>query len=302
LEAPDLLYKAPDGMTGRRIGEMGSWNHQNFKFNLGKNLSRWVVINYASRARDDSIYQFVDTLKRIGGIHGMLIDEPLEYLNESRNSREESVMKTFDNLVVKHKTLELVFVILPGTSRVYNAIKTSGDMKYGIATQAVEEKNVSRLSDQTVSNILLKINTKLGGKNFVLSANAALFKQHLSEFFAKPIMMFGADVTHPAPGDTQVTESLAAVVGSFDRDCSIYGARLFAQKTPKGQAYEMIHDLDKMFISLLQQFFATNKTFPQRIVFFRDGVSEGQFSLVIMHVFFQFFRPNRKNYVSELRL
>ncbi len=141
---------------------------------------------------------------------------------------------------------------------------------------------MSRLNDQTISNILLKVNTKLGGKNFVLSTQSQLFMQHLKEFFEKPIMIFGADVTHPAPGDNQVTESLAALVGSFDRDCSRYGARLYAQKTPKGQAYEMIHDLDKMFISLLQQFFEENKTFPQKIVFFRDGVSEGQFSLVTL--------------------
>ena len=81
-----------------------------------------------------------------------------------------------------------------------------------------------------------------------MSARSGMFSQYLAEFFNKPIMMFGADVTHPAPGDGPVLESLAAVVGSFDRDCAKYGARLYAQRTPKGQAYEMIHDLDKMFI------------------------------------------------------
>lgn len=59
--------------------------------------------------------------------------------------------------------------------------------------------------------------------------------------------------------------------------------RLYAQKSPKGQAYEMIHDLDKMAHSLLQEFFARNNTYPRRIVFFRDGVSEGQFPLVLRH-------------------
>lgn len=88
-------------------------------------------------------------------------------------------------------------------------------------------------------------------------------------------MVFGADVTHPTP-DNKITESIAAVVGSLDKECSFYAARLYAQRTPRGQAYEMIHDLHKMFFDLLHEFFNKNKMFPKKIVFFRDGVSEGQ--------------------------
>jgi hypothetical protein len=34
---------------------------------------------------------------------------------------------------------------------------------------------------------------------------------------------FFKDVTHPSPGGTKVTESIAAVVGSLDSDCAYYG-------------------------------------------------------------------------------
>ena len=53
-----------------------------------------------------------------------------------------------------------------------------------------------------------------------------------------------ADVTHPGPGDTSMTESIAAVVGSLDTDCSYYVARLYAQKTPRGQAYEVLKNIN----------------------------------------------------------
>ena len=106
------------------------------------------------------------------------------------------------------------------------------------------------------------------------------FVRHLQELYKGPMMCFGADVTHPAPGDPNNKESIAAVVGSLDEHCSIYAARLYAQRSPKGQAYEMIHDLDKMVKSLLKEYKDRNNGFPQRIVFFRDGVSEGQFPLV----------------------
>ena len=79
----------------------------------------------------------------------------------------------------------------------------------------------------------------------------------------------------------KVTESIAAVTGSLDRECSFYAARLFAQSTPKGQAYEMIHSLNEMVVSLLHEHHLRNNSYPKRIVFFRDGVSEGQFSTVL---------------------
>lgn len=102
------------------------------------------------------------------------------------------------------------------------------------------------------------------------------------------MMIFGADVTHPSnnnPMDTSInSESIAAVTGSLDKECCYYAARLYAQKSPKGQAYEMIHDLDKIVKDLLVTNFEKNgRKFPQRIVFYRDGVSEGQFSLVLRH-------------------
>lgn len=97
-------------------------------------------------------------------------------------------------------------------------------------------------------------------------------------------MIFGADVTHPAPTQGDIsTESIAAVTASLDRDCCYYAARLFAQRSPNGQAYEMIHDLDKMFNDLILEYHKIHNAFPKRIFFYRDGVSEGQFSLVLRH-------------------
>ena len=66
----------------------------------------------------------------------------------------------------------------------------------------------------------------------------------------------------------------------MDKECNFYAARLYAQSSPKGQAYEMIHDLDKMVKSLLNEHFRKNNAFPKKIVFYRDGVSEGQFPIV----------------------
>lgn len=49
------------------------------------------------------------------------------------------------------------------------------------------------------------------------------FTQNLKIFFNEPIMIFGADVTHPTPGESQ-SESIAAITASLDVDCTYYGS------------------------------------------------------------------------------
>ena len=50
-------------------------------------------------------------------------------------------------------------------------VKRVGDTQLGVATQCVQLKNVNRPSAQTLSNLCLKINVKLGGINSILVPN-----------------------------------------------------------------------------------------------------------------------------------
>ena len=47
-------------------------------------------------------------------------------------------------------------------------VKRVGDTLLGMATQCVQVKNVVKTSPQTLSNLCLKINVKLGGINNIL--------------------------------------------------------------------------------------------------------------------------------------
>lgn len=64
--------------------------------------------------------------------------------------------------------LQLVVVVLPGKTPVYAEVKRVGDTVLGMATQCVQAKNVNKTSPQTLSNLCLKINVKLGGVNSIL--------------------------------------------------------------------------------------------------------------------------------------
>ena len=59
-------------------------------------------------------------------------------------------------------------VVLPGKTPVYAEVKRVGDTVLGMATQCVQAKNVNKTSPQTLSNLCLKINVKLGGVNSIL--------------------------------------------------------------------------------------------------------------------------------------
>ena len=84
----------------------------------------------------------------------------------------------------------------------------------------------------------------------------------------------GADVTHPPAGD-KTKPSIAAVVASMD--ASRYAATVRVQQ----HRQEIIGELSNMVKELLIQFYRSTHFKPTRIIFYRDGISEGQFDKVI---------------------
>uniref|UniRef100_A0A8C3B0U6 Argonaute RISC component 4 n=1 Tax=Cyclopterus lumpus TaxID=8103 RepID=A0A8C3B0U6_CYCLU len=131
----------------------------------------------------------------------------------------------------------------------------------------VQVKNVVKTSPQTLSNLCLKINAKLGGINNVLVPHQR------PSVFQQPVIFLGADVTHPPAGDGK-KPSIAAVVGSMDGHPSRYCA------TVRVQTQEVIQDLTNMVRELLIQFYKSTRFKPTRIIYYRGGVSEGQMKQV----------------------
>uniref|UniRef100_A0A8C5AEE5 Uncharacterized protein n=1 Tax=Gadus morhua TaxID=8049 RepID=A0A8C5AEE5_GADMO len=138
--------------------------------------------------------------------------------------------------------------------------------------ECVQVKNVVKTSPQTLSNLCLKINVKLGGINNILVPHQR------PSVFQQPVIFLGADVTHPPAGDGK-KPSIAAVVGSMDAHPSRYCATVRVQRPRQ----EVIQDLASMVRELLIQFYKSTRYKPTRIIFYRDGVSEGQFRQVLYY-------------------
>uniref|UniRef100_A0A3B3ZS94 Piwi domain-containing protein n=1 Tax=Periophthalmus magnuspinnatus TaxID=409849 RepID=A0A3B3ZS94_9GOBI len=127
-------------------------------------------------------------------------------------------------------------------------VKRVGDTVLGMATQCVQVKNVQKTTPQTLSNLCLKINVKLGGVNNILCG----------------LLICGLVVL------------CSQVVGSMDAHPSRYCATVRVQQ----HRQEIIQDLAAMVRELLIQFYKSTRFKPTRIIFYRDGISEGQFNQV----------------------
>ncbi|KAG8228779.1 hypothetical protein J437_LFUL006657 [Ladona fulva] len=142
-------------------------------------------------------------------------------------------------------------------------------MRYGILTQCIKGETIKKMNPATASNILLKINAKLNGVNHML--------QNRLSCFERPCMIVGADVTHPSPDATSIP-SAAAVAASLDIQAFRY-AMEYRLQSPRA---EIIEDLQNIMKNHLINYYKKNgQAKPEKIIMFRDGVSDGQFALVL---------------------
>lgn len=96
-------------------------------------------------------------------------------------------------------------------------------------------------------------------------------------FKSEQTMVVGIDVTHPAPGDSPLTPSVAGMVASVDHHLGQWPAILRAQKGKQ----EIVKELGFMLCTRLEVWWDKNIAYPRNILIYRDGVSEGQYMELI---------------------
>lgn len=121
-------------------------------------------------------------------------------------------------------------------------------------------------------NFLLKVNGKIGGLNAVIDP----MQLESLPFVMAKTMMIGLDVNHPSESE-RIASSISVAVGSLDPLYSKYTASIRVQKKERD---EIVKDLDNMIMELLEEFFKENNTYPENLIIFRDGISEGQFEMI----------------------
>ncbi|GBB93582.1 hypothetical protein RclHR1_00220016 [Rhizophagus clarus] len=275
LPTPTIQYH-PSSREHHVQPNGGVWNLRDKKVATGATLGSWSVLAFLSHDElpEQAINIFVRELVNTCQDTGMNIpnrNPPILHANPQGNI-EESLKQAWLKAGNTAKAQpQLILCILPNTGTpLYAEIKRVSDTVIGVASQCVQSKHTLQAKKQYCANVCLKMNVKLGGMNSFLSPSQIQF------ITDRPTILMGADVTHPAPGDKD-RPSIAALCASMDAKASRYAASIRVQT---GRT-EIIADLANMVKELLKTFYQTCGRKPERILFYRDGVSEGQFSHVL---------------------
>ncbi|KAG2129584.1 Piwi domain-containing protein [Suillus clintonianus] len=286
LPPPRLSYKAgkPPNVSN------GSWNILDVSFHVGGAIKTWWVLvikdgqsvfNGPKDPNLEGIWRgFGEKCRKSGmslGSTPILLNQDLvpPARDPSRQQALDLIRQNIKRHIAEKGKPTFILVILSRRDNyIYPGIKRICDVELGVHTlhmltdKVLKDRNKQ---DQYFSNVALKLNTKLGGINHMLDPES------MKWWTKSKTMVVGMDVTHPGPGSVEGTPSIAAVVASADSSFVQFPASLRCQETKK----EMITDLTAMMIERLMFYNQKNRSLPDRVFVYRDGVSEGQFDTVL---------------------
>lgn len=276
LQPPALDY-APSSREKTINARGGVWQVRNSQYFRAATLERWgiLVLDGQKYMPDTMIGAFLGAMaaeaKRVG-VEFKEMRPPLKYVDGRRDgSIEQAIKEVYREVEADYGAPPqlLMFVVPRQDSKTYGEIKRVCDTVVDVPSQVLLSKHIKKKNGQYCGNVMLKINVKLGGINSIIQRNK------FSSFFMDcPAIIFGADVTHAGPGSS--LPSIAALVGSMDAHAYRYATSIRAQVSRA----EIIEDLGPMVKELLIGFFRATRKKPEKIMFYRDGVSEGQFAHV----------------------
>ncbi|CAD7005128.1 unnamed protein product [Ceratitis capitata] len=244
--------------------QAGSWRGFNFLktgASPAKTGYKWAIIYTQSYILKFSLLQeFSSKLYNSAARMGINLSAERQ-VEETKN-----IIATLEQY--KRENYDLVVVVIPGRGTTYADIKQKAELVCGLLTQCIKEQTLSRgIREQLLSNLLLKVNSKLNGTNHKISSATHIVLDH-------PMFM-GADVTHPSP-DQRHIPSVVGVAASHDLDGASYNMQYRLQQSTK----EEIDDMQSISRHHLKVYFQRQKCYPNHIIYYRDGVSDGQFQKV----------------------
>lgn len=262
----------------------GSWNMRDVKISMESRLSSWTYLLLSVQNSRDAWASEQHLNSTLGAFQNKLREVGIDVSNYTPGLRitlnPANVDAEIDAAIhrfvssTKRSPPKLIFVIIPYVdSSIYNRVKFACDVKDGLLNVCtIGSKFAKPNNDQYFANVALKFNLKLGGRNQYLD------NVKLGIIAEGKTMVVGIDVTHPSPGSASNAPSVAGIVASVDQWLGQWPADLRIQKARQ----EMVSDLDDMLKSRLSLWKNRNKgQLPENILIYRDGVSEGQYEIVL---------------------
>ncbi|XP_041027894.1 protein argonaute 2-like [Juglans microcarpa x Juglans regia] len=278
---PELKLGASNGKVIKVTVEKEKcqWNLVGKSVVEGKRIDRWGVIDFSSSERSGLNPDFFipKLINRCGNL-GIRMEEPLIYECTTmwKFSRLNMLCELLESIKkeayrICKGNLQILLCVMSRRDPGYKYLKWISETQLGIVTQCCLSTCANKANDQYLANLAIKINAKLGGSNVELN-------NPLPRFEGKGHVMFvGADVNHPAARNT-ISPSIAAVVATMNWPAA---NRYVARVRPQVHRKETILNFGDMCLELVERYAQLNNVRPDKIVIFRDGVSESQFDMVL---------------------
>ncbi|KAM5533769.1 hypothetical protein V8D89_012544 [Ganoderma adspersum] len=303
LPPPTISY---DSAVRPRVQDAG-WNMTDVKFHAGADMTNWAVLlvnenpgnKFQFKGPDDpELRTFLQTFAAKCATSGIMSADkllssriwsvdlpPVRRDTPTRSKAIAAIATTLEDTLNKdpNQKPSFVLVLLSRADKlIYQGIKQLADVRLGVHTVHMllptARGTRANMQAQYFSNVALKVNAKLGGTNHKVDAASMRW------LTTQKTMMMGIDVTHPGAASVPGTPSLAAVVASVDEHFVQFPASFALQKPDWNKdSKEMVEDLTRMTMERLQLYKQKNGKLPDRIIVFRDGVSDTQYDQVIKH-------------------
>jgi aubergine-like protein len=169
----------------------------------------------------------------------------------------------------------LIMVVVPNNkAERYAAIKRKSCVEHAIPTQVMLTKTLQPKQSggslfSVATKVAIQINTKLGGVPWLISLPL------------NGLMTIGFDVCHTSGSKYSGRKSAGALVATMDLKRS---SKYYSSAAICGTAGELSNDLAVNVLKAVRAFQSCHGTLPQRILFYRDGVGEGQVSCLNLYL------------------
>ncbi|XP_017059224.1 protein aubergine [Drosophila ficusphila] len=227
-------------------------------------IKRWYVITPSRNLRETQ--EFVKMCIRAANGMKMCISEPL--YDEIRDDRNGTYSQSIDNAVAKDPQIIMV-VMKTQNEEKYSVIKKRTCVDRPVPSQVVTlrviaprpEKSAGLLSIAT--KVVIQMNAKLTGAPWMI------------ELPLRGLMTVGFDVCHSSKNKNK---SYGALVATMDMKCS---TRYFSSVTEHMKGQELSDQMSLNMTCALKAYREHHGTLPDRILFYRDGVGDGQLHQVV---------------------
>ncbi|XP_049326525.1 piwi-like protein 2 isoform X1 [Astyanax mexicanus] len=220
----------------------------------------WAVF-YPRRAAEQA-EELVTMFGKVAGPIGIKLERPIRV--ELRDDRTETYVKSIQSQLTSEPNVQLVVCIITGNrDDLYSAIKKLCCVQSPCPSQAINVRTISQPQKlrSIAQKILLQMNCKLGGELWTVSVPL------------KHLMVIGVDVHH------DVSKKKRSVMG-FVASLNSLLTRWYSRVTFQMPNEEIINGFRVCLLAALQKYYEMNHSFPEKIVIYRDGVSDGQLKTV----------------------